>query len=184
MGWIVVILFMAMLQGCSNDKEAFELGYFQAQQDMADRASLFRQSLKETMVLQLAFVSIVLSLFAWKGSELLERSRVKVLTGIMHISVQHQLVIIICAYLVASLSLIAFACFRYGVTYALPILIASSCSFYLFAQYALAFRTGKTDRRNHYATKVMQMFSFCVIVVLIYEILSDAGFLGLSVGAS
>jgi len=184
MDWITVILCLTVLFGCSNDEASYEFGYFQAQQDMAERASLFRQSLKETMVLQLAFVSIVLSLFAWKGSEFIERSRDKILTGIMHISVWHQLVIIICIYVIGSTSLLAFACYRYGMPDTFPILVASSCSFYLFAQYALAFGAGEIDRRNHYATKVMQMLSFCVIVVLIYEILSDAGFLGLSVGAS
>lgn len=182
--WITIILFLVVLQGCSNDQEIYELGYQQAQIDMAERASLFRQSLKETMVLQLTLASTVLSLFAWKGSEMIEQIRSKLLVEVMHIPVRYQLAIIVCIYSISSLSLLVFACNRYGMPYAFPILIASSCSFYLFAQYALAFSAGKTDRRKHYATKVMQMLSFCLIVVLIYEILSDAGFLGLSVGVS
>lgn len=177
----IAVSFLTMLQGCSNDTEAYKLGYHQAQLDMEAQASLIRQSLKESMVLQLSFASVVLSMIIWKGSEVLERIRAKLLTGIMHITVRHQLVIITCIYATGTLFLLAFSCYRYGMPYVFPILIASSCSFYLFVRYAIAFAAGETDRRDSYATKPLKLLSFCVIVVLIYEILSESGFLGLSI---
>lgn len=179
---IVFLLCLIILSGCSG--EAYQQGYLQAHQDMAERSGLFRQTLKQSMAFQLTCVSIALSLFAWRGDKLIERIRQGFFSRILRLNIQYQLMILMTGYTIVFISLLTFACYRYGVSYAFPILIVSSSSFYLFIHYVLALAVGDSDRSRLYATKVIQLQSFCAIVILIYEILSDVGFLGLKLVAS
>ena len=164
-------------------QDCYMKGYQDAVSYIENQSREFRNHLKMGLENQLAWCAIVIVGITLWGSELGEWIRTRIKTW-LNLSIEVQVAISLVVYGLI-ITAIIIACLKtVGVSerMVMPVLILLSASLIPFVRYVRSLGQSNVTELKINLIKIKQCVLMCLVILILYRVLSDNGFLGIRIG--
>jgi hypothetical protein len=159
----------------------FKGGYEKAISDLKNSAIKARSNMNSMMATRLIFYSFVIVFLTLYGSNLSEWLRVKI-GETFKIPLNTQVRIIQSTYIVGSIGLMVWCLSKFGAGHSVPIAVFLAGTIMPYTKYLEALKANDLNERKSNSAKLKSLFLFCAVVIIIYMILSEEGFMNIKIG--
>ena len=164
-------------------QDCYKTGYQDAIKSVEKSSREFRNDLKSGLETQLLWYSIIIVSVTLWGSELGEwfRARIK---NWFNLTTETQVVIALMVYGLIVFGILIGCLNTSGISekMLIPVLILLAASLIPFIRYLRNLSGNNAGELKMNLTKLKQILIFCVVILILFQVLSDSGFLGIKIG--
>ncbi|MEI8244530.1 MAG: hypothetical protein WCI51_01800 [Lentisphaerota bacterium] len=159
-------------------QKTYESGYKQAIDDMGKSAMKGRSDLNAMMAARLILYSFFIVFFTLCGPSIVEWFRINA-GALFKIPVEKQAEIFKSLYIAGISIILCYCLYSFGFTHSTPIVVFLAGTIWPYLSFIEALKTGDINERKSNIAKIKNLFLFCAVVIIIYSVLSEEGFMSI-----
>lgn len=169
----------------NKTEEAYRVGYIvgghRMMAAMARQGREIRETVKAKLQPRLLFFAVAAVAVTLCGPELAERLRRRI-KGMFNITKQAETALAWIGYLAVTSGIMAYGLVGYGVNGSVPIAILLAGTVWPFVEVLRGIRDDDRAVRKSGFAKIKTLLFLCLVVILVYRLLSDTGFGNIKIG--
>ena len=180
----VMVITMLMLVGMGKrPSDDYISGYQDAMDFVENESREFRNDLKSGLETQLLWYAIIIVSVTLWGSELGELIRTRIKNW-FHLATETQVAIALMIYglIVSSILVCFFSTAGISEKMIMPVLILLSASLIPFIRYVRNLGNNNAGDLKMDLIKIKQFIIMTLVILILYQVLSESGFLGIKIG--
>lgn len=159
-------------------QNSFKGGYARAVEDMNNVAAKGRSEMSALMSGRLILYSFVLVFLTLCGPAMMEWCRVNI-GALFKISIENQVELFKFSYVSVAIITLGYSLYNFGFQYSTPVVVFLAGTIFPYFKFIEALENNDINERKTNFAKIKSLFFLCAVVIIVYSVLSEDGFMNI-----